>query len=56
MNRARWKEIDDQFRQALEQLEGLMEAQDGQGLQDRLTLASAARAHWKMGAKRGAGL
>ena len=45
-----------QFRQALEQLEGLMEAQDGQGLQDRLTLASAARAHWKMGAKRGAGL
>lgn len=42
-----------QFRQALEQLEGLMEAQDGQGLQDRLTLASAARAHWKMGAKRG---
>ena len=45
-----------QFRQALEQLEGLMEAQDGQGLQDRLTLASAARAHWKMGAKRGSGL
>ena len=45
-----------QFRQALEQLEGLMEAQDGQGLQDRLTLASAARSHWKMGAKRGAGL
>ena len=45
-----------QFRQALEQLEGLMEAQDGQGLQDRLTLASAARTHWKMGAKRGAGL
>ena len=45
-----------QFRQALEQLEGLMEAQDGQGLQDRLTLASAARSHWKMGAKRGSGL
>lgn len=45
-----------QFRQALEQLEGLMEAQDGQGLQDRLTLASAARAHWKMGVKRGSGL
>ena len=45
-----------QFRRALEQLEGLMEAQDGQGLQDRLTLASAARAHWKMGAKRGSGL
>jgi prephenate dehydrogenase len=42
-----------QFRQALEQLEGLMQANDGQGLQDRLTLASAARAEWTMGGKRG---
>ena len=30
-----------------------MQANDGQGLQDRLTLASAARAEWTMGGKRG---
>ena len=40
------------FRRALEQLEGLIQNDDGQSLQDRLTLASTARAHWKMGVKR----
>ncbi|MCT9812465.1 prephenate dehydrogenase/arogenate dehydrogenase family protein [Acidovorax sp. Be4] len=39
-----------QFRQALQNLEQLMEQDDGQALQDRLTLASAARAHWRMAA------
>ena len=41
-----------QFQQALQQLESLIQAGDGQGLEDRLTLASAARAHWRMGAPR----
>jgi prephenate dehydrogenase len=41
------------FRQALEQLEAMIEAGDGRGLQDRLTLASAARAQWRMGARKG---
>jgi len=40
-----------QFREALQSLEALMQAGDGQGLQDRLTLASAARAGWRMGAR-----
>jgi len=40
------------FRQALEQLEAMIRAGDGQGLQDRLTLASAARSQWRMGARR----
>ncbi|QKV52777.1 prephenate dehydrogenase [Comamonas antarctica] len=39
-----------QFRAALQNLEELMQAGDAQGLQDRLTLASAARAGWRMGA------
>ena len=38
-----------QFQQALQSLEQLIEQGDGQGLQDRITLASAARAHWRMG-------
>ncbi|WP_159915576.1 prephenate dehydrogenase [Pantoea sp. 18069] len=38
-----------QFRQALENLEELLVQGDGQGLQDRITLASAARAHWRQG-------
>jgi len=38
-----------QFRQALENLEDLILQGDGQGLQDRITLASAARAHWRQG-------
>ena len=37
------------FQQALHQLELLMAADDGQGLEDRLALASAARAQWKPG-------
>ncbi len=37
------------FRAALDQLESLIAAEDGQGLQDRLTLASDARAHWHLG-------
>ncbi|GGH65961.1 prephenate dehydrogenase [Comamonas phosphati] len=40
------------FRQALEQLETMIEAGDGRGLQDRLTLASAARAQWRMGERK----
>lgn len=40
------------FRQALDQLESLIKAGDGQGLQDRLTMASSARAHWRLGARR----
>jgi prephenate dehydrogenase len=41
------------FRQALDQLEALIQTGDGRGLQDRLTLASAARAQWRMGQHRG---
>ena len=41
-----------QFQQALQQLECLIQAGDGQGLEDHLTLASAARAHWRMGVPR----
>lgn len=39
-----------QFQQALQSLEQLITQDDGQGLQDQLTLVSAARAHWRMGA------
>lgn len=39
-----------QFQQALQSLELLMTQGDGQALQDRLTLASAARAHWRLAA------
>ena len=39
-----------QFQQALQSLEALITQGDAQGLQDRITLASAARAHWRMGA------
>ncbi|MDR0227315.1 MAG: prephenate dehydrogenase/arogenate dehydrogenase family protein [Burkholderiaceae bacterium] len=41
-----------QFQTALQQLESLIQAGDGQALEDRLTLASAARAHWRLGAPR----
>ena len=37
------------FRQALTQLEQLISSNDGQGLEDHLTLASDARSHWKLG-------
>lgn len=37
------------FQQALQQLEQLITSDDGQGLEDRLTLASDTRAHWKLG-------
>lgn len=40
------------FRQALAQLEALMQDGDGQQLQQQLALASAARAHWRMGERR----
>jgi prephenate dehydrogenase len=39
-----------QFRQALQSFEQLITQGDGQGLEDQITLASAARAHWRMGA------
>lgn len=39
-----------QFQQALQSLEALITQGDAQGLQDRITLASAARAQWRMGA------
>ena len=37
------------FQQALQLLEQLITSDDGQGLEDRLTLASDTRAHWKLG-------
>lgn len=40
------------FRAALAQLEALMQDGDGQQLQQQLALASAARAHWRMGERR----
>ena len=40
------------FRQALEQLEKDLKNGNSQALEDRLTLASETRAHWRMGAAR----
>ncbi|MCD2514157.1 prephenate dehydrogenase [Comamonas endophytica] len=41
-----------QFREALDQLEALVHAGDGPGLQEQITRASTARAGWRMGAPR----
>jgi len=41
-----------QFRQSLQELEKLLETGNGQGLQDRITLASAARQHWRQSSKK----
>lgn len=40
------------FQQALARLETAIRADDAQGLEDLLTLASETRAHWRMGAQR----
>ncbi|MHA7600108.1 prephenate dehydrogenase/arogenate dehydrogenase family protein [Alicycliphilus denitrificans] len=41
------------FKQALQGLEDAMQADSDQPLEDLITLASHARAHWRMGAQRG---
>jgi len=41
-----------QFRHALLELEKLLEAGDGLGLQDRITLVSDARTHWRQSSKK----
>ena len=40
------------FQKSLQQLEQAMRSDDAQAIEDFLTLASATRAHWRMGAKR----
>lgn len=49
-NRAQVLAQSRQFRAALQQLEALMQAGDGTGLQEQIALASAARAGWRLGA------
>lgn len=51
-NRAQVLAQSRQFRAALEQLEALVHAGDGLGLQEQITQASAARAGWSLGASR----
>ncbi|MET1116017.1 MAG: prephenate dehydrogenase [Comamonas sp.] len=53
-NRAQVLAQSRQFRQALHALEALMQAGDGPGLEGQLTLASGARAGWRLGAPRAA--
>ncbi len=43
------------FRQALTQFEQLIRSGNPQGLEDLITLASATRSHWRMGAQRNKG-
>lgn len=40
------------FQKSLQQLEQAMRSQDAQAIEDFITLASATRAHWRMGAQR----
>ncbi|MGP1629006.1 MAG: prephenate dehydrogenase [Giesbergeria sp.] len=40
------------FQQTLQQLEAVIRADDAQGLEDILTMASGTRSHWRMGAQR----
>ena len=40
------------FQKSLQQLEQAMRSDDAQAIEDFITLASATRAHWRMGAKR----
>ncbi len=40
------------FKQALGDFERAMQADDGQAVEDLITLASATRTHWRMGAQR----
>jgi len=40
------------FQQALQQFEHAMKKDDGQSVEDMITLASETRAHWRMGAQR----
>lgn len=40
------------FQKSLQQLEAAMRSDDAQAIEDFITLASATRAHWRMGAKR----
>ncbi|RYF00454.1 MAG: prephenate dehydrogenase/arogenate dehydrogenase family protein, partial [Comamonadaceae bacterium] len=40
------------FQQALAQFEHAMKKEDGQSVEDMITLASETRAHWRMGAQR----
>ena len=42
------------FQKSLQQLEQSMRSDDAQGIEDFITLASATRAHWRMGAQRSA--
>ncbi len=42
------------FQKSLQQLEQAMRSQDDQAIEDFITLASATRAHWRMGAQRSA--